>query len=170
VRWPRTLPGARAVLARLPTRLNGQTRETYYNSGVGEDPPARDAGAVYGKLASVAVSEEYIDHDKLDPHQAWGRAENLLSAMFGLVLGCAKGSFRGTAHRPTNPYGGPGVTDRPTTKPVWFSCKVDGAEGDDEFKGHAVGWTSGKTAWLVVAQDEQVTRAVVTELHRAATS
>jgi hypothetical protein len=51
---------------------------------------------------------------------------------------------------------------------VWFSCRVDGAEGDDEFSGYAVGWTSKKTAWLVVAQDQNATRGFVTALRDAA--
>ena len=30
--------------------------------------------------------------------------------------------------------------------------------GDDNFKGHAVGWTSRKAAWLVIAADQKVAR------------
>jgi hypothetical protein len=165
--WPTTLAGARAVLAGLPGQLGGVRREVYFNSGEGEDPPVRDAGASYGERSTVTVSEAYRSTDKLDPHHAWGSANNLLSANFGLGLGCARGSYRGTAPRPTNPYGGPAVTDRALTDPVWFSCRVSGAEGDESYRGHAVGWTSGKTAWLVVTPDRRTSAVVVTALHAA---
>jgi hypothetical protein len=55
-----------------------------------------------------------------------------------------------------------------SSEPAWFSCEVDGAEGDEDFTGYAVGWTSGSTAWLVVAEDRQAARALITELGRAA--
>ncbi len=53
-------------------------------------------------------------------------------------------------------------------QPIWFSCRIDGAEGAEDFTGHAVGWTSGKTAWQVVARDERTARQLVTALHEAA--
>jgi hypothetical protein len=56
------------------------------------------------------------------------------------------------------------VTKKPLTKPVWFSCPINGAEGDDNFTGQAVGWTSKKTAWLVVAKDTTAAAAIVTAL------
>jgi len=57
----------------------------------------------------------------------------------------------------------------PLKKPVWFSCEIDGAEGDDNFTGYAVGWTSKHLAWLVVGPDKETTRTAVEALHRAAT-
>ncbi len=87
--------------------------------------------------------------------------------MFGLGLGCAKGSYRGTAPRPSYSGGGPAVTRKPLTRNVWFSCTIDGAEGDDSFTGNAVGWTSHQTAWLVVGQDKRTTQAIVDALRQA---
>jgi hypothetical protein len=52
---------------------------------------------------------------------------------------------------------------------MWFSCKIDGAEGDDNFKGHAVGWTSKKAAWLVIAKDEKTARSLIAGLNGAPT-
>ena len=45
---------------------------------------------------------------------------------------------------------------------MWFSC--DSAQGDDNFKGHAVGWTSKKAAWLVVAKDQKTARCLIADL------
>jgi hypothetical protein len=162
--WPETFRGAQEVLTRLPDRLNGVARETYANAGDDEDPP-HDAGASYGDRTSVTVFEAYRSNDPLDPHHAWGSATNVLAAAFGLGLACAKGSYRGTAPRPRYPGAGPGSTERAVTKPVWFSCRVAGAEGDDDYRAHAVGWTSGKTAWLVVTPNQRTTAGLVGALH-----
>jgi hypothetical protein len=105
------------------------------------DPPRR-----YG---SVTLSEEYVTTDTADGKPELFSANNQLSTAFGVGYGYAKGSYRGTATRPAYPQGGPGVTNKRITKPVWFSCSINGAEGDDHLTGQAVGWTSKKTAWLV---------------------
>ncbi len=55
------------------------------------------------------------------------------------------------------------------SKPAWFSCDpLTGEEPADDEWGHAVGWTSKKTDWLVYARDEQAARTLVTALHSAA--
>jgi hypothetical protein len=59
------------------------------------------------------------------------------------------------------------VTKKPLSTDVWFSCIIDGAEGDDNFTGQAVGWTSKKTAWLVVADTQTTARNLVQALARA---
>jgi hypothetical protein len=151
----------------MPSRLGGAKGKVHYNSGDGEDPPARDAGVVYGTIGSVAVYEEYRTSDTTNGRPALISANNQLSAAFGLSLGCAPGSYRGTAPQPTYPQGGPGVTERRIATDVWFSCIVDGAEGNDHFTGQAVGWTSGKTAWLVVADSQTSARDLVQALTQA---
>jgi hypothetical protein len=161
LRWPGTIDGAKRVLNAMPKSLGDTKRELYDNSGAGEDPPSRDAGVVYGRVGSAAVYEEYRTNDTADGKPQLESANNRLSAAFGLVYACAKGSYEGTAPRPSYPGGGPGVTKKPITTPIWFSCTVHGAEGDDNFTGQAVGWTSKKTAWLVVADSETSARHLV---------
>lgn len=53
---------------------------------------------------------------------------------------------------------------KPRNQHVWFSCAIDGAEGDEDLTGHAVGWTSGETAWLVVAKDKAAAASLVDAL------
>ena len=151
----------------MPKTLGGKAGEVFYTSG-DRDDPARDAGVGYGSLGSVAVFEEYTTDDTASGKPAVMSASSLLSASFGLMYGCTKGSYRGTAPKPSYPHGGPAVTRRPLTRSVWFSCRIDGAEGDDNFSGCAVGWTRRKTAWLVVAQDKKTARLLVAALQEAA--
>jgi hypothetical protein len=165
--WPGTLNGALRVLKAMPKRLGDTKRQLYYNSGAGEDPPSRDAGVVYGTVGSVAVYEEYRTTDTADGKAHIESANNQLSGSFGLVYGCAEGSYRGTAPRPSYPHGGPGVTKRPLTTDIWFSCTVDGAEGEESFTGQAVGWTRRKTAWLVVADSKTSARNLIDALAQA---
>jgi hypothetical protein len=167
--WPASLGRARTVLSAMPKQLGGSTAHRYYNDGVGEDPPSRDAGITYGKSLGISVFEEYVSHDTPSGKPELMSANNLLSAAFGLGLACAKHTYRGTAPRPSYPGGGPGVTTVPLKKAVWFSCKVDGAEGDANFTAYAVGWTSKHLAWLVVGTKEEATRIAVKALHTAAT-
>ena len=167
VRWPGTLDGARQVLAKMPKTLGGKAGEVFYTSG-DRDDPARDAGVGYGSLGSVAVFEEYTTDDTASGKPAVMSASSLLSASFGLMYGCAKGTYHGTAPHPMYPHGGPGMSEHPLKRPTWFSCRIDGAEGDESFSGYAVGWTSKKTAWLVVAKDEKTARLLVAALHEAA--
>jgi hypothetical protein len=78
------------------------------------------------------------------------------------------GVRRATAPRPGYPRRRPGVISKLLSRNVWFSCTIDGAEGDDSFTGHAVGWTSDKNACLVIGQDLKTPQALVSALHRAA--
>ena len=143
----------------MPKTLGGKAGEVFYTSG-DRDDPARDAGVSYGSLGSVAVFEEYTTDDTASGKPAVMSASSLLSASFGLMYGCAKGTYHGTAPHPMYPHGGPGMSEHPLKRPTWFSCRIDGAEGDESFSGYAVGWTSKKTAWLVVAKDEKTARAL----------
>jgi hypothetical protein len=152
----------------MPTGLGGAKREYYDNDGVGEDPPSRDAAVVYGTVGSVAVYEEYRTRDSADGRSRLESANNQLSGYFGLAYGCAAGSYRGTAPRPSYESGGPGVTKKPLTSDIWFSCTIAGAEGDENVTGEAVGWTSKKTAWLVIADSETSARDLVQALAVAA--
>jgi hypothetical protein len=162
IHWPATLKGARTVLNLMPMRLVGQTRQLF------TDPRDKEFTSVtYGDNNSVVVSGEQITAERSHGKPEPGSANNSLSAMFGIGLGCVKGSYRGTAPRPAYPAGGPGVTRKPLSRNVWFSCTIDGAEGDDSFTGNAVGWTSHKTAWLVVGQDKKSTQALVDALRQA---
>ena len=151
----------------MPKTLGGKAGEVFYTSG-DRDDPARDAGVSYGSLGSVTVSEEYTTDDTASGKPAVMSASSLLSASFGLMYGCAKGTYHGTAPHPMYPHGGPGMSEHPLKRPTWFSCRIDGAEGDESFSGYAVGWTSKKTAWLVVAKDEKTARLLVAALHEAA--
>ena len=110
VRWPGTLDGARQVLAKMPKTLGGKAGELSYTSG-DRDDPARDAGVSYGSLGSVTVFEEYATDDTGSGKPGVMGASSLLSASFGLMYGCAKGTYHGTAPRPMYPHGGPGMSE-----------------------------------------------------------
>ena len=56
-------------------------------------------------------------------------------------------------------------SSKKSSKPMWFSCEIDGAQGDENFRGHAVGWISKKAAWLVIAKDEKTARSLITGLN-----
>ena len=155
VAWPRDLDGAGRLLASLPPVLAGQERELYL------PPPEEDVdlvGASYGDSASLTVAGELTVE---------GASSPALPAMFGLMYGCAEGSYAGTAPGPAEPGGGPDIAAASPPGPVWFSCTVDGAEGDEDFAGHALGWTSGATSWLVVARDPEGLRALVAAAQEA---
>jgi hypothetical protein len=159
---PATLTGARVVLAALPRRLAGQPRQ------LSVDPRDEEFATVtYGDKNSVVVAGGDVAGKPSGQKSKGISANNALSAMFGLSFGCAKGSYRGTAPRPSYSGSGPAVTRKPLTRNVWFSCRIDGAEGDGSFTGNAVGWTSHQTAWLVVGQDKGTTRAIVDALRQA---
>ena len=96
------------VLAGMPSTLGGKARHESYNSGEGEDPPARDAGVVYESLGSVAVYEEYATDDTGSGKSGVMSAGSLLSASFGLMYGCATGTYHGTAPGPCTPAAGRG--------------------------------------------------------------
>jgi hypothetical protein len=158
VSWPATIAGARQVLNAVPKTVAGHKHKTY------TDPRDKDTAELdYGTFGMVIISSERGTGTK----KSLASANNALSATFGLGLACAKGTFRGTAPPPSYPGGGPSVTEKPLTKPVWFSCTVDGAEGDDNFTGAAVGWTSRHTAWLVVAHDPAAAQLLVAALRDA---
>jgi uncharacterized protein YceK len=135
--WPETLAGV-AGLA-FP-EVGGRSPE------VGA-PGHRMLYASYPGGAQVMVFE------------AGGRtgADAMLSAMFGLSYGCARGTFQGTA------VGIGGAATRaadPATLP-WFTCDVAGAEGDPHFRGHAAGWITGDLAWLVITPSRAETSLLV---------
>lgn len=160
--WPVTLAGARSVLVAMPRRVAGQPRE------LSVDPRDKEfASVTYGEKNSVVVAAGDVTGEPPGQKSKETSANNALSAMFGLGLGCAKGSYRGTAPRPSYSGGGPAVTTKPLSKDVWFSCTIDGAEGDDRFTGNAVGWTSHRTAWLVEGQDRGTTQTIVEALRQA---
>jgi hypothetical protein len=57
-------------------------------------------------------------------------ARHLVAARFGLVFAWSKNSYRGNAlPSPDNGY-----AEIPAGEPVWFSCAVDGAEGDEKLQ------------------------------------
>ena len=154
-------------MANMPKTVDGKAGEMSYTAGDKEDP-GRDAGVSYGSVGSVNVFEEYATDDTGSGSPGVMSASTLLSASFGLMYGCAKGTYHGTAPHPMYRGGGPGMSEHPLRRPSWFSCRIDGAEGDDGFSGYAVGWTAEKTAWLVVARDAKTARALMAALHEAA--
>jgi hypothetical protein len=153
--------GAKVVLDRLPHTFAGQARQSYASAG--EDDSGPEASALYGEKISVYVSQEYITDDTEDGSRELFRARDLLAANFMLGLSCSEDSYRGNAL----PLGDDGYPSIRRGKPVWFSCAVDGAEGDEDFTAHAAGWTSGTTAWLVLAPNSDTVRTLVTALHDA---
>jgi hypothetical protein len=150
----------------LPKTLGGETLQLSYQRG-GEGESGPEAIAAYGDdVAGLTVAEEFMTSDATESGEPeLFSADALLAANFGLVFACAKKSYRGTI-KPNDGGYGPGFgASKKSSKPMWFSCKIDGAEGDDDFKGHAVGWTSEKAAWLVIAKDEKTARSLITGLN-----
>ena len=89
-----------------------------------------------------------------------------LTTQFGMGAVCRGDSYRGTL--PEHPdFPGPGVTEKPLKKSVWFSCRMLYDIGEKEHAGSAVGWTSKKTAWLVIAPDDETARSLVTALQNS---
>jgi hypothetical protein len=164
VGWPATAKGAYKLFNALPQTLRGETLQVYYQPADKDEEFGATAGAQYGEATTISVSDEYITSDTESGEPELFTADQLLAASFGLVFGCAKKSYRGTI-QPLEGGSGPGFGgSKRSSKPMWFSCKVDGAEGDDNFKGHAVGWTSRKAAWLVIAEDEKAARSLIAGL------
>ena len=159
--WPTTVKASRAVLDRLPHTFAGQTRGNYLTPG--EDGSGAETGVDYGEDVTVTVSEEYTTDDTADGSRELMTARDLLVATFMLGLACSEDSYHGNAL----PRGDDGYPKVSAGKPVWFSCAVDAAEGEENFTAHAAGWTSGKTAWLVLAPDSDTVRSLVTALHDA---
>jgi len=148
----------------LPKTLGGETLKASYDRG-GEEGFGPRAIATYGdNVAGLTVAEEYMTSQSASGEPELLTADTLLAANFGLVYACAKKSYRGTI-KPLRGGYGPGFGSKKSSKPMWFSCNIDAAEGDDNFKGHAVGWTSEKAAWLVIAKDEKTARSLITGLH-----
>lgn len=167
LRWPGTAARASTLLEGLPGRLGGADRNLYFSAADEEEEFGAEAGVDYREYATLSVAQEYLADLSGSGKLERFTARNLLAAGFGLVFSCAEGSYRGTFPKERGDRG-PGFSESSSGAPVWFSCAIDGAEGDEDFTGHAVGWTSGKTAWLVVARDRQAARALITELGRAA--
>ena len=162
VAWPATAKGASKLLNALPPTFRGETLETYYAPA--EEDSGASAGAQYGQVNGISVFDEYVTSDFESGKPELFQAEDLLAASFGLVYACAEGSYRGSIEL----FGGEEEPDsdapKRSAKPGWFSCRIDGAEGDENFKGHAVGWTSKRAAWLVIAEDEKAARALIAGL------
>jgi hypothetical protein len=109
------------------------------------------------------VGAEYVSNDTPTGERVLIHANNVLASSFGLGYACAQGGYRGTAPKHED-FDSPAPTTSRSARPVWFSCPVDAAEGYDDFSGYAVGWTSGRTAWLVIARDATAARALVAAL------
>ena len=166
VSWPATAKGASKLLNALPQTLRGETLQAHYQPADKEEGDGATASARYGEAISISVFDEYVTSDTESGEPELFTADQLLGARFGLVFLCAKNSYRGTI-KPREGGGGPGFDSpkgKSTAKTRWFSCKIDGAEGDDNFKGHAVGWTSKKAGWLVIAEDEKAARSLIAGL------
>lgn len=154
VRWPTTIAAAKPLFKRMPDRIAGwpARRPDFFGP---------TAGVVYGPgdrgATAYAMS---TDKQVKDPTA-------VLAFMFGMGLACKKGSYAGTA--PSSQYGGGPDIDRhntfdPNKRAWWFSCTIDGAEGDPKFTGHALGWVSGDLGWLVTTPKPRITRAVAAAL------
>lgn len=162
VSWPTTVKGTRALLDGLPRTFAGHRKETTVSRG--EEDTGPQAIADYSDDIALTISEEYSSTDTADGKPQRMTARQLLAANFMLGLACDESTYHGNAlPREDGSY--------PTTsakEPVWFSCAVDGAEGDENYTAHAVGWTSGKTAWLALAPDSETLRSLITATHSAA--
>jgi hypothetical protein len=160
VPWAATAKGALALLDALPDRLGGKPRHVHFSPA--DEEFGAQAIADYPDVASLSVTDEYITTDTASGKPEPASARDLLAASFGLQFGCLKASYRGTIKARDGGIG-PGTT-KESPKGMWFSCAIAGAEGDENFSGHAVGWISKKAAWLLIAKDENMTRSLITHL------
>jgi hypothetical protein len=169
------MDGARASVNALPEQFAGERRRLMPSPA---DEPQNDyAAASYGEVAAVLVSDDVIIGDAVDsgertdegaaPPRTVVGAQRKLGVLFGLGYGCAPDSYAGSVAAEAL-FGRPELDQDPTSEQVWFSCDVDGAEGDEDFSAKAVGWTSSRTAWLVIARDDATARSLITSLHEAA--
>ena len=168
VSWPADTEGALKLLNALPQTFRGESLEVFSlpideEEEEGEEYGA-SASAQYGDDNAISVTDEYTTTDTESGEPELFTAEQLLAASFGLVFACAERSYRGTIE-PLEGGQGPGY-DAParSSGTNWFSCRIDGAEGDEDFTGHAVGWTSRRAAWLVIAEDEKAARTIIAGL------
>lgn len=160
--WPTTVAAAAPLLQALPKAFVGQPRQLYGNDKVNADGGPY-AGVSYGDDVSLTVSEEYLSEDTPSGKAELLTANDLLAAAFNMGLTCAPRTYAGTA--PSHGGGvGPAVTGKRSAKPVWFSCRIAGAEGNDNYTGQALGWTSGKTAWLIIGNNEAAVGSIVAAL------
>ena len=148
----------------LPKTLGGESLRVDYQRG-GEEGSGPQAIAAYGDGAGLTVADEFMTKDTESGEPELFSADDQLAASFGLVFACAKKSYRGTIKPLPGGYGPGYGSSKKSSEPRWFSCKIEGAEGDDNFKGHAVGWTSKKAAWLVIAKDQKTARSLIAGLH-----
>lgn len=159
VDWPDSIDGARALLAGLPDDLAGEARDDM----AFEDEFAEEFASVSygGGRTSVMASDGDFDGISEDTD-----AQDTLGAMFGLGYGCDVDTYEGTIER-DGIVPGPDPVAADTV--AWFACRIDGAEGEEDFTAHAVGWTSTTDiAWLVVGDDELSVRAMVGAVREAA--
>jgi hypothetical protein len=167
--WPGSMEDARTLLAALPAEISGEARQylprlSDSEEFEGEPAGVGDESAVvsYGQALSVLVSDDKFAEQAGVPVGAQAK----LTATFGTMYACDPDTYEGTIKpHPEFPVPGPEEVDATTT--AWFSCRIDGAEGAEDFSAQAVGWTSSKTAWLAIGPDDAAVRQVVTALHQA---
>ncbi len=168
--WPGSMEGARTLLAALPAEMDGEAREympTLSDSedGDGDQEGGELAALSYGQELSVLVSDDTVSGEPGAPPEVVG-AQGNLAALFGLMYICDPDTYEGTI-KPHPEFPVPGSSEVGTTTTAWFSCRIDGAEGAEDFSAQAVGWTSDKTAWLAIGPDDAAVRGLITALHEA---
>ena len=162
VRWPDHLDELSALLEKLPPTLLDANRDVYVDD---EDSPM--ATALYGDLVHLSADVEHETIDTASGKPELVTAEESLAALFNLGLACDKKTYQGTI-RPLAGGQGPGFGKKSSAKTRWFSCTIGEAEGNEDYTGYAIGWTRGKSAWLVIADaGEPAARAMVGALVEA---
>ena len=174
--WPGSMQDARTLLAALPAELGGEARQYLPKLSDSEDFEGEPAGVgdesavvAYGKAEatrlSLLVSDDTISGGPDLPPEVVG-PQSKLAVSFGLMYICDPDTYEGTiAAHPDFPA--PGMAEVDAATPAWFSCRIDGAEGAEDFTAQAVGWTSSKTAWLAIGPDDAAVQKFVTALHQA---
>jgi hypothetical protein len=166
---------AAPLLQALPKKLAGHPRELHVNPDTDADG-GPSAGISYGQGLSLSVYQEYITKDTPSGKPEVLTANDLLAATFGLGAVCVPSTYQGTA--PSQSYdektgavrrgGGMGPAGGNRSKnTVWFSCRIAETADEQVAGGQALGWTSGKTAWLIIGEQSNGVNSLVAALMTA---
>lgn len=151
VNWPEDAAAAIALFRAMPKRLAGLPRFIEINRPGSGGDQYLGYGNRRGGVNIIAMAPFGEGPDRPDPNE--------LVAMIGLMYKCRPSTYAGSF-----PVEHGRVVAEPGDEPGWFRCAARGSEGDPNFRGMVMGWTSRDIVWLLTADNENLARAVVAEM------